>query len=452
MKSNPVESLNKRKGLLSMALALWSLPAIGAPGDHIGTEGFEVTPELEMLSIYRTNLFLQEGTAGGGAPVTSGAAVQLRPNIGLRMKGDEADIRLKGGYAARKFLNPDLSNLDRFKDMNLGLKMNLLPNSLVGVRAFNNFFISGRETEAVGSDDAYVTHLKEQGQGTVVIRPGSSLSLDLGGGVDFDSYQVPEGRNVTGESSLNSRLGYGANAAVDWSFFPKTAFIAGYEMTWFDWDDNLIDARGDLAVESEFGDFIGVPDGQEWQAKGGLRGRLTPKLEVELVGGFGKLLYDEGSVAEDDSSADADSSELDGSVAGFAEDVDTFAEGFLLDVGIRYLVNEGTNIVLGYERGFEDVFFTNFVGFDTARISIESRLADRLLLTPQFGYRLEKYVGEVSRDDHLLRARFNVEYSLTSYLFLKSGVWWIRRASADGAHPEMEYDDVHIRAGLTLVY
>jgi hypothetical protein len=61
-------------------------------------------------------------------------------------------------------------------------------------------------------------------------------------------------------------------------------------------------------------------------------------------------------------------------------------------------------------------------------------------------------VGEVERDDHMLRTSFDMSYRTTRWCDLGLGVAWKQRGSADGAHPDVEYEDLAVTGGVTFTY
>jgi hypothetical protein len=274
----------------------------------------------------------------------------------------------------------------------------------------------------------------------ISIHPGSALEVDLGGNFTYDAYDVSAQSTLDGSPALNNRLGYGPGVDLKWHFFPKTAIVASYSMAWFDWDDNVVDARGDGISAEDVGDSLAIPDGNLWRATMGLRGRLSEKVVVGLVGGYGQMDYDESSVgggSED---------------ASYAQDLTGFPEGVIGVFEIGWEPSTRHSLTMGYRKAFQDVYFTNYVGFHNAFIRYEGTFADRVGLSLNSGYRFENYVGEISREDHLLNAGIDVAYKATPFLDVGLGGGWTQRASADGNNAEIEYDDTVIRAGLTLTY
>jgi hypothetical protein len=407
----------------------------------------EIVPSIELRGVHRTNVYLAEGTktlADGvkvGAEEQSGTAVRLHPSLTVSLDSDDTSLDFNVDYQAVKFLEEKHKNLDRYKDIELGLVFNTLKNSVVGIKLSERFHITGRETEADYATSAYINHLMNNSSGRISIRPGSSLELDLGGHYTFDKYDVSGETTAEGSPGLNSRTAYGPAVDLKWAFFPKTAIVASYSHTWFSWENNLVDTKGDGITVAEFGETLGIPNGTDWRATLGLRGRLTEKVVIGIIGGYGEMDYDESSVP-----AQAVPSER------FDKDLNGFPSGLITIVELGYRATEAQSVTVGYRKAFQDVYFSNFVDFHNGFVRYEGLFADRVGVKLQLGYRYEQYVGEVSRDDHLMNLGLDLSYKATRWLDVGTNVKWQQRGSADGLHSEIEYDDLTIGLGLTATY
>lgn len=452
-------------GLFVVGL-LAPVAALAAPGDHIGGEEASLIPAVEVGATHRTNVYQQEGESSGGVPVTAGTSLFLTPSLGLRARLTELHADLDFSYTARKYLQEDVQNLDRFNmfDINGGLK--LFPSGKVGLRLKDHFAITGYEAEDEAKilEDAYQQHLTNDFAAFLSIHPGGPLEVDLGGRVVIDQWNVPEETKPLEDApdldvlsslsgpALNNRLGYGPLVQAKWRFFPKTAIVGDFGYEWFNWTDNILDAQGDGISREEVGDYLAIPDGRLWRARAGLRGRVTEKVVVGAIVGFGQALYDEDSVTEaGDALGIGGSSELDPSV-GFGDDLKDFPNGLLAEADVEYAFVPDHKLVVAYKRDFQDVYFTNYVGYDRASLGYQGRFADVIGVDLSGAYRLERYGGEVARDDHLLRLGLVGTWYVQDYLSVNVGGGWNRRASADGLHPEIEYDDAKFQAGVKFVY
>ncbi|RME27718.1 MAG: hypothetical protein D6798_03950 [Deltaproteobacteria bacterium] len=454
--------------LLLVGLVVAPTAARAEPGEHIGSDDAQLIPAVELGAQHRTNVYLQEGEAGGGAPTADGTNLFLTPSLGIRAQNSDLQFKLDVSYTARKYLQADVSNLDRFNIIDADAGLRLLPGGKVGLRFGDQFSITGYEAEDTAQvmESAYQQHLLNDLVGMVVIKPGGPLEVEAGGDLRIDHWSVPEQTKPSANPddpgydllssqpgpALNSRTSYGPVIDGKWRFFPKTAVVADFTYQWFDWKDNVVDATGDGISPEDLGDFLGIPDGRLWKARAGLRGRVTSHLVLGAEVGFGQAIYDPTSVSDQAAELGlADSSELDSS-AGFDSALKAFPAGIIGQLDVDYELNDDHKVNLGYRRDFQDVYFTNYVDFDRLSASYGGRFVDRLGVDVSATYRYERYHGEVERNDHLIKTGLTGSWYFEEYLSASLGASWARRASADGAHPEIEYDDPRFTASMKFVY
>ncbi len=420
------------------------------------TAGTDVTPSLRVEGFWRSNLYLQEGETGGGEPTTSGVGLRARPSLDLKSRSRQVQLDLGLDYSAQKMLTPGTTNLDRFNFFGGDLDVVLLPESVVGLKVQDRASLSGRETEATSATDAYLMMFRNQGQGTVTVRPGSSLELDLGGQVENRKYTLsecikdPNGcQSIEGTPTLNERLAYGFLADMSWKFFPKTAVVARYERNVFAWGNNFVNVQGDGLNTEELGAYLGIPDGKAWRLSGGLRGRFTEKLVLGAVIGYSSMTFDEQTVIDDASNqGDALPVDVDAAASGFDAD----QKGLLASVEVGYDITENQRVVFSYGLDYEDVFFTNYVGFNRFVAAYKGKAADKFGYNASFMFRNEDYDGEVDRSDNFLKASLDLDYALNDWFSIVGGTYWMGRRSADGSTPSIEFDDVGVNAGINLSY
>ncbi len=96
------------------------------PGDHVRIGDAELVPKLVLGSHYRTNAYLMESDE------EAGVGLMLRPSAELELDGQDLDVGLGAAYHLRKYLNPQLSNLDRYRDGHFDLALGILPSSGIG--------------------------------------------------------------------------------------------------------------------------------------------------------------------------------------------------------------------------------------------------------------------------------------------------------------------------------
>jgi hypothetical protein len=432
-------------GGLGAVLLLASLvrPARAEPGDHIRTGDAEIIPSVMVGSEYRTNVYLEEGLQGGGdTAVNPGFNLQVVPRIEIVMSGEDITLDLDAYYELTKYLTPGLSNLDQYSDFGLGGTFVVLPDALMGVKVEERMTHEGTEDEATYSDHAYTSHFANVSTGQLSVHPGGALEIDGGASFLYDDYNVPSTADPNNSIDLNERVGFGPELNGQWKFLPKTAIVANFYYRWFDWQNNTLDAEGDEGSPTDEGAVIAVPDFTAWHAETGIRGRFTDRLVLELLLGYGQMIYDEST-----SDAAGDSSEGD-----IGADLTSFGEGFTTTVGINYTPEENQQLSVGYQKSFEDSYFTNYMTYHLGYFRYRGLFAQRWTVQPELSYRYESFVGEITRQDNVLEAKLDGGYKLSDFATLGLGAGWIERSSADGQHPEIEYDDVNVHLNLTLVY
>jgi hypothetical protein len=432
-------------GVTLMGL-IFSQAAAAEPGEHIGTDTVQLIPSVQLFGHHRTNVYLQEGTIGGGEAATPGTSLIIHPSLSLKADGSDVLFELGAGYTARKYFQAEVTNLDRYKDFDIRTNLVLLRNAVVGLKINDHFHLNGFESEAEKADDPYIQLLRNSGSGRLTVRPGPSLELDMGGNFTYASY------DTVSEASNNVRVGYGPAAEIKWKFLPKTALVGKWEMEWFNWDNNFIVPNGEN-TNGNYGSYLGIPNGRILRLEGGIRGRFTEKLVLGLVGGYGSAIYDEQSVIDAASTEGGSAStELDAGSQGFDADLKGLPAGLLGGVDISYTPVESQMLSLGYRKDFQDVFFTNYVAYNRVYLGYQGLFADRYGLSASANYRFEDYSGEVDRNDHRVVGSAGFRYVATKYLELSTGVTWRRRASADQTNADIEFDDVDIRFGATFTY
>lgn len=462
--------------------------ALAAPGDHIrvGKSG-ELVPTLTLLGVYRTNNYLTPGSTFGDGPddaAVSGMHLSVRPGIQLELESRPIEIGFRVGYEARKYFAEELQNLDRFRNVNAGLSLSILPQGVVGVDIDTGVVVTGRETEAVNSQDAYLQQTVSRNTLMLAVRPGNALEVRGGGAFEVRDINVPPDFVQTDgqpSANLNNQAGYGFVADLTWKFLPKTAVVANFERQTNRWESNSIAATGagagEFGIETDpvnggfqacvEGDanglddcFLPVPNSVFTTFEAGIRGRFTEKLVLGVIGGFTRANFDSTSVSspqentqmvETDDPAKCNEPN-GGDTDGVNDDRIGFPCAFSGSVEIAYDMLEEHRLKLGVAREAQPVFFTNYLDLTRYYIGYDGTFADRHRVRASAEFNNQDYRGQVTRDDLWYRARADVGWGITNWLTIDSGIWYTGRRSADGANPEIEYDDVNVHAGVTLTY
>lgn len=480
--------MQMRAAVLPMVVGICSFStnaAFADAGDHIRFgNGGEFTPSLSIAGVYRTNNYLTVGSSFGDSDedaTVGGMHLNVRPELALQLKSRAVILGVDAGYDVRKYFSEELTNLDRYGNVNGQVQLVVLPEAFAGFKVDTGIVVSGRETEAVNSQDAYLQQLVSRNQATFTVRPGDAMEIDVGGSFELRTIKVPEGfATVDGAptASLNSRLSSGLVSSFNWQFLPKTAIVAGFERFNSRWESNAIAASGEgvgsFAIEP--GDsgfvpcdpsdaatgsddcFLPVPNGTFTKFDAGIRGRFTPRLVLGVVVGFTRASFDSSTVQAPVSGAnmveleDSDKCGDKGAADGVNDDLEGFPCMLNGNIELGYEVREGQTITVGFRREAQPVFFTNYLNLNRYYVGYVGTFADRHRLTTGFDLNQQDYRGQVTRDDLWFRARGDMAWGVQKWLSIDTGVWYTGRRSADGAFPEIEYDDINIHGGLTVQY
>jgi hypothetical protein len=406
-----------------------------------------------MTGQWRSNLYLSGGAISGEQDEIPGMSLLVGPELELELDGHDLRIDLAGSYTARQFFTKQLQNLNEYSQSSLNGRFDLFPNSIIGMKLIEEFSVTNRPTEHYWTDDtALVRTTSNALAGALTIQPGSAFHLDAGGSFSWDDYKVPQGVSPGGED-LNTRVGYGPKAELKWTFFPRTALIANYESSWFFWSTNWLNAAGGNNIQADVvGDRVAIPDGSTWRANGGLRGRITERLLVNLMAGYGRSNYDENSVIEEAAAlgVSADNPEVDPAQNGYATDLDTFPQSMLVRVELEWSPRVGHTFAVGYWKDATDSWFTNYIHYNMGFFRYDGMLSSRLLFSLNARYRLEDYVGEISRTDQFIRTDGSMTYRASDWLDVSVRGYWMRRVSPEASWAE--YDDFGVSTELALRY
>ena len=442
-------------GLVLGASALGPLAARAEPGDHIRFGEAELTPSLTLLTSWRSNNYLTPGEIAANDAgeaerfrVRSGGFFTVTPAVRFKLNAEYVQHKLDANWEGRKYYAEELSNLDRFRNFGANSKLVILPRGVVGVKLNNSIFASGRETEAVNSEDAYITQVLSANRGSITVRPGSSMELDLGGLVNLTDFNVPPGFGIGSDAaSLNTRLGVGAFYDFQWRFLPKTAIVSSLEYEAFDWENNEVRSVAPGTVSAD-GTLL-VPDGRRLLIEAGLRGRFTERVIIGAVLGYTWMDYDATSVglpdAKDTAGCDTPSNPV-------TDDLNGLPCALSGNFEVGYDISEVQRLKVGFLRQHLDVFFANYVSMNRYYLGYEGDIGDRLSLVASVDANRQSYRGGTLREDLWFRSRLDSTVHLTGWFDLTAGVWYTGRRDAEGVNSDVEYDDFNVHGGVVFTY
>lgn len=451
-----------------VAAALAVTPAArAAPGDHIRSGEWVITPSLATGFEYHSNIYLADGIDN---PVVGAPSWEFDPRIELAYDVPDHHFETSAGYHLKKFIDfqpgdfANVQNLDRLSDFDASLGLDALKRSVVGVRIDDRFTVQNTPAELATSDvNANIVVTSNDLVGGVPVRPGSALEILPTAMLGIDNYNVPYDllEAYQDNPNLNNRFSYGPGLKATWRFLPKTSLLLQGSVTWNRWNDNLVAAVGPDADPGIYGEYVGKPDSLFWRASGGLRGQLTSKLSAELTAGFGQGLYDEESVVADSglpgSSAEIDTTGASLNEETFARDLKSFKEGLLVNAQVSWKPQKGQSLVLGYRKDYQDAFFTNYVAYNYIFARYEGTFWERLTANAEASFRVDAFHGEIARTDLDTKLQGGAAWKFNDWFTANAGVGWTQRACGDAACREdqfyaSQYDDVWGALGVKLTY
>lgn len=409
--------LARGAGLLASVL----LPAIAAaePGEHIRAGEATITPSISIGSETRTNVYHAEDSA------TVGTNLMVAPGIEISTSSAAIDFSAHGNYELRKYFSD--AALDRYNDFDIGADLSAGKTSPIGLRLSEGVGLRNFAAETSITQRPYQSQFRNQTTGAIVLRPGGALEFSVGGLFAYDDYKTPGS-----DGSFNRKSSYGPTLEAAWKFFPRTAVLVSGSYTFVDWANNTLTLEDG---STPLGSALGVADSQQLRLRAGLRGRVTERLVVEVLAGYGSGNYDETSVSTGEGGA-------------FDLDVNGL-QRLLVNVNGRYTFGEGDTLTVGYDKNFEDSFFTNFNAYNRIYGSIDAMFGPKFGAGARVDSRFEAYQGEVIRDDIYITGGVNAAYYFKDWASIGVNGGVTQRTSNNA---EAEYTDFLVAAQASFVY
>lgn len=433
------------------AAALAPAPASAGAGDHIRLGATTIAPELGLGVEFRSNVYRAVGEAQTGDEadrVQPGANFRLSPALKIETKAPAVEFDFNGRYDLRKYMTPGHSNLDRYTDFGTGVGVSILPGGPFGINIRDDAAIRNFESDTPTLDSALITMIRNRLSGGAVVRVGPGISLTAGGSWQYNDYRVPGTVGEARQAQINTRHIYGPTWEARWLFFPRTALIVEGEYQLSRWRDNWVVAAGNQNGPG-LGQFLAVPDSNQFRIKGGLRGRITRGLVLSIMAGYGSANYLEDSVTDAAAANPSDNpNEANPSVVGFDQDLPGI-DRLLIEVGGSYDFGFGQRLSLNYNKDFVDSYFTNYESFHAVGIRLDSDFGKRVSTQVSFSAQFEEFGGEVQRSDVFLRAGAGITGRFADWTWLTLDGSWVQRASSLA---DIQYDDVNVSLMANFTY
>ncbi|MFH1468756.1 MAG: hypothetical protein ABIO70_30490 [Pseudomonadota bacterium] len=375
-------------GLLALLLCLVTLPVRGqeGAGRHL-VEGptREVVPSLDLGFGYDGNVWHTPDAVG--APL-----LRLSPAVEAQIRRPDGELDLDARYTLRLYApGTGLFAYSRWMDSSVDLVLAARESRPVGFEL---------EAQAGVDDPQQVparTRLRAALEPTAVFRPASAIDLRLGAALSGEEYR--EGLGASASGGLGPRLEIGPTWEAKWRFFPRTAVVI--EGSW------LLDLR------------VGAT-GTLFDLMGGLRGRLTPRLTLALMAGYGAANV--------------------GGVPALGG-----PQRLLVLARIERALHMGS-ASLTYRKGFSDPHFTELVSFQRIDGQLKAQPWGRLGYALEASGRGEVYLGTITQVDLVAEVRPLLSWQASSRLAVTGGGGWWLRMSSD---PASSWGDWEVLVGAS---
>ncbi|MFT7519829.1 MAG: hypothetical protein ACI9MC_001973 [Kiritimatiellia bacterium] len=424
--------------VLTIVSVVLAASAYGAPGDAIklGTST-TMSPDLDLGLQYRTNI----NQTASAVDRRDGLNLTVAPGVEILHNTPSTEFRFVGDYRLQKYFTEATSFGDRYNDFDLSARGSFLKDRPVGIVLRERAaLLNNNATGRVASDNPLHTRLRNDLGVGLAFRPGQVLDLGVGGGWALDNYRVPEGAQAGVNRDLNTRNSFGPEWSAQWRFFPRTAVVidGGFQLN--RWASNWM-------PEGERGTFLAMPDSNFFRMSGGLRGRLTERVVLITTLGYGSGQYLTKSVTDACGGAGAEctpsaANQFDAKLKG--------AQRLLAQLQLQYSIDESKTLTIGYQKDFDDSFFTNYMAYNRVFTKLNSKFGNKVSTDLSLTVSQESYRGERRRDDVFVDGRADVSYYLQDWAKVTAGVGYQQRTSP--SEPSVNYSDVQARLLTTIAY
>jgi hypothetical protein len=414
--------------IVSVGLGLLlSASAVAGAGDHIKAGQVTITPKVALGVEYSSNPYHSEQSSGGGTNLF------VAPGVEAHVEGPDLDVAFGAEYDLRKFFGRRYTRLDRFDQFTVNLALKAFKASRVGFRVNESV---GQRNYVADSDGAipFDTIFRQSLGGGIDLRPSSAFEFNLGGSLDYENYRVV-GPTPGDSRAFGGRTTYGPSLGVQWKFFPRTELLLDSNFVHNEWSSNELP----LDPDGGLGSALVKPNSNYLRALFGLRGQVTERLHLSALIGYGKAWYvQQGLTPPTDAS-------------GFDADV-TGGRQLTAEFQATYKTTPDNKFILGYQRGFRDVYFTNYVAYDFVFGRLQNKFTPRLGSTLELGARGEAYRGQIVRNDVVLSAKAGVSYNLADWAALKLGAGYTHRGTDQTGPSTVAFDEFRAQLSGEFTY
>lgn len=397
--------------MVALVAMLGARGAAAAPGQGLKTGHFVVRPGVFTEVRYDSNVF-RDSAYDQSANIVAAPMLRVLPEVSISTRRRKRlDLTGRAQLDLRTYFSDDpfvqnQSHMGAHLSLNGALAREGVL-SLEGSERFDFQPEPGTHNSFI-SDVPTFDRIYNSSRIAAVIKPGGGM-LQFRTGYNYRTHRYFD-------FSPGDRSTHTVSAQGRWRFLPKTA----------------------LFVEGSYGwrTFMGsdfVSAATPLRVKGGLRGQLTPKLSLELSGGYGNLLAERGE--------------------SFESAIGTLS--------LRYRVTHRMVADLSYRRDFMDTSWSNYydshlisAGWNQqiganfvlgARVSYDYMLFSPLTYSPDLIAEGKIAVREgiaEDRRDGMLRGSLTLDWHPNEWLTVGAGYMADQRFSSAGARVWTEEQDV----------
>lgn len=360
-----------------------------SPGDGVRAGGFVMHPSIGTEGGYETNVLLLSNPRKVDHP--DDWMLRLVPQIAGERVGGRARITFVALYDWRKFAYHP--TLDARNNVELGASTTIDDDRPLGFAAEERFRVQSRpgEQEVLGQYE----RTSNTARFSTAYRPGPALEVRPSAFWLYDRF-------TEGRRDLAERHNTGVQVDARWAFLSRTVFV--------------VDGNGGRVSYTESID-IPAPVGKQvnsgssyWQVETGVVGQVFPKINMAIKGGYGQARY-----ARNESLSDA--------------------RGFTATVKGEWTPRVTNAIGAGYERTFQDVFFTNFAVIDRVFAKYRQQVAGVWQFDGGATGEWQSYSRPFARRDFVLRIQPQVKRRLREWADVGFGYSFEQRWSHEYAPP-----------------
>lgn len=344
-------------GALSCALLLVCGVAFGEPGDGIRAGEFVITPSILAEAGYQSNVHLLAHPNRVDHP--DDWLLRLVPQVTLERTGGRAKIQAHALYDWRKYAyNPELDAHDNFE---VGAATVVNEGRVLSLTLEDRFRIHSRpaELELLGN----YRRISNAARASTLYRPGGALEVKPSVFWNYDRFTADT-------REFAERHTEGVQVDTRWAFLSRTVIAVTGEGGTVQYTESL-SLPGVASRDVNSGSTW-------WRIDAGVVGQVRPKASIALKAGYGQARYRRNESLTD-------------------------LRGITATAKAEWAPRVTMMVAGGYERTFQDVFFTNFNVVDRFFLNYRHILAGEWLVQSAAIAEWQEYSEPFPRRDLVFR-------------------------------------------------